>query len=378
MTKSQNPFKFGNPVKEAYYLPRPELESLVNQFLANRIHVVLMGPRRFGKTSFVLNLLEQQERAGTTCLYLDIFNITSHRDFLQQLLRAIKSKTSILKRFTQWLNNVPNLRPKFSVAVDPNSGETSIGLSADNSAEKDVKELIQDVLAAIPEIGDQVIVAIDEFQKIAELNDGGWLEATLRNYMQTLSNTVFLFTGSRKSIISDMLNNPARPFYRSSQIINFPSLGPEFTDWTVDRFKMVGINAEKSSIEHLRVLVQDTPNYVQMACFHLVANGIENIHEKDIEEILKTTVKQNAYAYQTLLNTLTLPQQRALRLCAKENEQIFSKDLLSKYEIPTAAALASAIKALKDKQIIDESAAKGKVYFDDPLFAIWLQTEFQN
>ena len=49
-----NPFKFGDPVEGDYYLPRPELLQSVCGFLGNRIHVVLMGPRRFGKTSFVL------------------------------------------------------------------------------------------------------------------------------------------------------------------------------------------------------------------------------------------------------------------------------------------------------------------------------------
>lgn len=86
-----NPFKFGNPVEGDYYLPRPELTATIQQFLENRIHIVLMGPRRFGKTSFSLNLLDEFEKNGYSCLYVDIFNITSHRDFLQQLVRAERS-----------------------------------------------------------------------------------------------------------------------------------------------------------------------------------------------------------------------------------------------------------------------------------------------
>jgi len=56
-----NPFKFGDPVEGEYYLPRPEFAKTIMQFLANRIHVVLIGPRRFGKTSFVLDLLQELE-----------------------------------------------------------------------------------------------------------------------------------------------------------------------------------------------------------------------------------------------------------------------------------------------------------------------------
>jgi hypothetical protein len=355
-----NPFKFGDPVEGGYYLERPELSHYIGQLLDSRIHAVLIGPRRFGKTSFALNLLRERESEEKTGLFVDIFNVTSHRDFLQQILRALRRK--------------PRLRPKLS--VEPNlSGQSAWGLSAD-VIETDVKDTIQDVLAGLATLDRHVIVVIDEFQKVAELDDAGWLEATLRTHMQHLKNTVFLFTGSRRSIIYDMINNASRPFYRSCQSIEFPAFGPEFTDWVIQRFKQVGITAEKSAIQYLRACVQDSPNYVQMAGFHLVAKGVKRVGQEEVNGILKTIVRQNAYAYQTLLNTLTSIQQRALRLAAQSKAQVFAKDLLQKFEIPSGAALASAFKALKDRQILDEGTAKGKVVFDDPLFEIWLKTEF--
>lgn len=374
---TKNPFKFGDPVEGDYYLPRPELSRTVKQFIENRIHVVLIGPRRFGKTSFVLDLLKQLEgKENQTCLYIDIFNVTSHRDFLHQLLRALRKKKSWGRKLKEWIESIPRLRPKFAWEADPNTNEISFSLTPELNSEKDVKEVIQDTLGALGEMNGKIIVAIDEFQKVAELEDEGWLEATLRTQMQQTRNTSFLFTGSRKGIINDMINSPSRPFYRSCQPIEFPSFGSEFTDWVIQRFGVVGVNCERSAIESLRQLVQETPNYVQMACFHLVAQGIIKVDHQNIHAVLRTIVRQNSYAYQTLLNSLTAIQQRALRLAAKENEQIFSKELLQQYEIPSGPTLASVIKSLKQKQILNEGTVKGKVFFDDPLFAIWLRTEF--
>ena len=114
-----------------------------------------------------------------------------------------------------------------------------------------------------------------------------------------------------------------------------------------------------------------------MVCFHLVAVGVSHVTKTNVAATLKTVVRQNAYAYQTLLNSLTLTQQRALRLAAIEGKQVFAKELLAKYEIASGPALAGAIKALKEKAILDEEATgKGHVIFDDPLFAIWLKTSF--
>jgi AAA+ ATPase superfamily predicted ATPase len=378
MMRLQNPFRFGDPVHGDFYMPLPEFDQLVGKFIDNRIHTVLMGPRRFGKTSFVLRLLEEQEEQGRVCLFVDIFNITSHRDFLQQILRALRSKRTWRERLKNWIETIPRLRPKLMVENEVTSGLPTFSLSTDVTDDKDVKETILDVFAAIERLGDQVVVAIDEFQKIAEIDDEGWLEATLRTQMQQLSNTTFLFTGSRKSLISDMLNNQSRPFYRSCQTLEFPAVGEEFIDWIVNRFSLVGITCNREALHELRREVQNTPNYLQMACFHLVAMGVDRVGLSEIRAVLRTIVSQNAYAYQTLLNTLTAVQQRSLRLAAKVGSQVFAKDVLERYEISSAASMASAIKTLKEKEILDEGSARGVVIFDDPLFAIWLREEFAD
>ncbi len=374
-----NPFRFGDPVEGEFYLHRPGLEKLVSQFLTNRIHVVLIGPRRFGKTSFLLNLLKKMSAQSHPYVFVDIFNITSHKDFLHQMLRALKSKKGWVDSLKAIVTSFPKLRPKISTQIDAHTGQPSFDFTFDTSlsSENDVKELIQDVLLGLSKLGNGLILAIDEFQKITELDDNGWLEATLRTHMQQLRNTSFIFTGSRRSVIYDMLNNPSRPLYKFCQPIEFPAFDNEFTDWILQRFKNVGIQCSYEAIEHLRKIVQDTPNYVQMVCFHLVAVGKNNVTVDEVNKALTIVVQQNAYAYQTLLSTLTATQQRTLRLAAKEGKQIFAKEFLTKYEIASGAALSSAIKSLKEKEILDEEGAgKGTVIFDDPLFAIWLKTSF--
>jgi uncharacterized protein len=376
-----NPFKFGNPVTGSYYLSHPDLEKSVLGFIENKVPVVIWGPRRFGKTSFVLKLIGELEKKSKVCLFIDVFNITSLKDFLSQLIRGMIEKQPFFEKMKNKLKDYfSHITSKITAEVHPQTGmPTSFSLSfLNNASERDVKEAIQDVLGSFEKLGSHVVVAIDEFQKITEIDDNGWLEGTLRTYMQRLKNTSFIFTGSRKSLIFDMLNNSSRPFYRSCQPVDFPAFGNEFTDWIIGKFDEVDIHCDYNAIQHLRKLVSNTPNYVQMVCFHLVAQDVKNVNKDQVDTTLSTVVKQNAYAYQTLLNSLTLTQQRVLRLAAKENKQIFSKDLLKKYEISSGAALASALKALKEKQILDEGGKKGSVTFDDPLFAIWLKMEFRE
>lgn len=371
-----NPFKFGDPVEGEFYLPRPYLELTVRQFLENRIHIVLVGPRRLGKTSFIKDLISKFEHSPTICVYGDLFNVTSHRDFLYQLLRAIRQRKTLVQRFLDSARSISRLRPRLTTDIDPQTGNASFSLTSEVRSDEDVKEIIQDALPALDRLGDKVVLALDEFQSIATLEDDGWLEATLRTHMQQFKNTSLLLCGSRQSLIRDMLNDRSRPFYRSCQPIEFPVFGEEFTDWVIERFKTVGITCEKEAIALLRHEVQDTPNYVQMAGFHLVAQGVSHVNKARVEEVLRTIVKQNAYAYQTLLNSLTHHQQRVLRMAAIEGERIYGKDLLERYELSSAPAVTSAIKSLKQKQLLEEGTKHGRVVFDDPLFAIWLRMEF--
>lgn len=304
---------------------------------------------------------------------------TSHRDFLQQLVRAIRSKRSFADTLKSWFEKLKRITPKISVDFDHLTRNSSLGFSFAYLSDEDTQTAIQDLLEGLSSLGNKVIVVLDEFQKISEIDDKGWLEATLRTHIQTLKNVSFLFTGSRKGLIYDMLNNPSRPLYRSCQIIEFPTFGIEFTDWVIERFSTVGIKCEKIAIEHLRELVQNTPNYVQMVCFQLVSQAYSSVGIKEVEEVLEMVARQNAYAYQTILNSLTLAQQRALRPAANEKQSIFHKELLIKYEIKTAPALHSTIKALKTKGILDEEGSgKGSMLFDDPLFAFWLRLCFKE
>lgn len=371
-----NPFRFGDPVSGEYFVERPALKNAVSQFLISGVNVVLVGPRRYGKTSFILNLLDQLEKKHKKeTLYVDLFNITSHRDFYLQLMMALKHKRSLLKNFKSWIKKLPDiLRPTVSIETEKN-GELTLNIKP-FSPNEDIKQIILVVLDDLLSSSSNIVVAFDEFQSVAELKDGGWLEATLRQKMQLNKNTSFIFSGSRRAIINDMFSNQKRPFYRSCQLIDFPKLDDLFTDWIQKRFAKVKIESDVETINYLREVVEDTPNYVQMACFHVVAQGIEKLNKHSVDQVLRTMVNQNAYAYQTIMRSLSVNQQRVLRMAAKVKEGVFTKEIIMQFEIPSPQHVAQAIKSLKEKQILDEETGKGKIIFDDPLFSIWLNLNF--
>lgn len=367
---SKNPFRYGSPVEGEYYFPLPGFNKHIRSYLDNRIHVVLYGPRRFGKTSLILDVAKGEEKGGKNFVLIDVYNITSHLDFLQQILRSLKQKQTWFKKFK---DKVLGTKLIPTADIDP-LGQMSFSLHPDFSSEKDVKDLIQDTFMAFNDLDGKVIIAIDEFQKTFELNDKGWLATTMRTQMQGLKNCAFLFSGSQKSVLADMLNNQNSPFYKSCTILDMPNLGDDFTDWIISRFKKVGIKCDRAPIDELRRLVYDTPNYIQQACYHIAAQDIEKVDISEVRSALRVIVSQSAFPFESLHNSLTLFQQRALRLCANEDKALFSKEFINKYQIPSAPTLATSIKSLKQRGILDPTPNPGQVKFEDPLFKLWIKS----
>lgn len=373
----ENPFRFGAPVEGVYYFERPALHASCESLLANGISIMLVGSRRFGKTSFVKNFCHRwEEKKHGDALLIDVYNVTSHQDFLLQILRPLQSRQPLMKKLKGLMKK--SLPSSVTVGNESLGSMTLNWLAEKNEQEK--KLFIQETLEALVELDGKVCLVIDECQQISKdfLKDEGWLEATLRHYIQHQAGKVaYLLTGSRRDVIHAMVNDNARPLYRACQVIDFPPLEENFTHWITMRFASVGIKCSKEAITYLRSLVNESPNYVQMVCYHLVAMGCDDITKTDIDTAISNIVPQNAYSYDTHLQNLSSVQQRVLRMLALEEEGYFSETMLQRYEINSTAHVTNAIHALKKKNILDqETSGRGKVAFDDPLFRLWLRYRF--
>lgn len=376
-----NPFQFGTPVEAPYYFERTQLRESCEGLLSNGIPLMLSGSRRLGKTSFARNLCKswQSKKIGSAFV-LDVYNVSNHQDFLLQLLYVLQSQKTIWEKVQGWIKTIPEkLKPNNLSVENESFGKITLQWLSEHG-EHEKKLYIKQALESLEKLDGRTCFIIDECQQIAKesLDDDGWLEATLRQYIQQQAGKVsYLLTGSRRDIVHAMVNDNRRPLYRTLNIIEFPPIGQEFTPWISKKCHSVGCHVEEKTIDYLRHQVNDSPNYVQMACFHLVATGQQQIDRTAIDTILAKIALQNAYSYETHLHNLSPVQQRVLRMAAIEEEGYFSEPLLRQYEISTTAHVTNAFNALKKKNILDQDTpGRGRVSFDDPLFRLWLRIKF--
>ena len=82
----KNPFKFGTVVEDEYFTDRIKETQYIRQLLDSENHLILISPRRFGKSSVVLKAVKQSKYPY---LMLNLQKVISTEDFAAQLLKEV-------------------------------------------------------------------------------------------------------------------------------------------------------------------------------------------------------------------------------------------------------------------------------------------------
>ncbi len=68
----QTPFRFGEIVAGDYFTDREAEVRALGDDARHGLNVVLISPRRFGKTSMVLRVIDDLRREGVLVAYVDL------------------------------------------------------------------------------------------------------------------------------------------------------------------------------------------------------------------------------------------------------------------------------------------------------------------
>ena len=103
-----NPFKFGSVVDDPFFTNRTEELAKIKDILNSGNHLIMISPRRFGKTSLIKKAVKASNR---DLLFLDLQLINSIEDFAAQYLRRIYRifPSERIKQFIRNFRIIPTL-----------------------------------------------------------------------------------------------------------------------------------------------------------------------------------------------------------------------------------------------------------------------------
>src|SRR5712691_341604 len=165
-----NPFRFGAlALDEAFTDRRQELKELRSDVL-NGQDVVIVGARRFGKSSLVLRATRELASRRVLVAYCDLSTTPTKERFAEKLAKTIHDDVAsrLYRVRERSLGVFRGLRVTPKITVDPDDGSVSFGFDVGH-APADVDATVESLLALPGRLAAErkrkVALVLDEFQE---------------------------------------------------------------------------------------------------------------------------------------------------------------------------------------------------------------------
>ena len=165
---------------------------------------------------------------------IDIYATKNLQDMVFQMGRTI------VTRLKPWGQEAVDRFLQFVTSLRTGISFDGQGNASWNLGVGDIKSpsfTLEEIFNYLKEANKRCIVAIDEFQTIADYPEQN-VEALLRTYVQDCRNAVFVFSGSQKSMMSEIFSSPARPFYQSTSLMFLKPVALPANLWLCQRMSL--------------------------------------------------------------------------------------------------------------------------------------------
>lgn len=365
-----NPFVLLGYAGMDYFCNRKAELSWMEDNFRNERNMVLYSRRRMGKTALIQCFTEELSRKKKAeTLRVDLFSTHSTGQAIETIVRALHHKYGNLK--TAGSNTLARLLGMVgaSLSFDPVTGVPKLefglrpAIAADLSLEA-IGQFLSD--RKLP-----VIVAMDEFQQVVRYDEPG-AEAVFRSWMQENPGIRFIFSGSQRNMMQSMFTEGNRPFYMSAQLMELQPISAEdYIPFIARHFEAAGKSISAAFAEDILAWSRSQTYYVQLVCNKLFSNCRKVTHD-DLEHTFHDIIMQSAPMFMNYNNLLTTAQWNVLVAIAKAEPVInpTANDFLLRYRLGSASTVSSALQALVNKELVEEST--DGYFVHDTLLMRWL------
>jgi hypothetical protein len=368
-----NPFVVGKYVSDEYFCDRQEETVFLKKQLENGRNVALISPRRIGKSGLIHHLFQQPEiQERYYVFYVDIYATTSLGELVYTLGKEIYEQLKPVS--TKWKERffkvISSLRMGFKLDNLTGTPTFDIGLGDIQTPHTTLDEIFQ----YIDEADKPCIIAIDEFQQISEYTEKN-VEALLRTKIQCCQKGLFLFSGSKRHMMSQMFLSSSKPFYQSAITMGLEPIPLDTYSQFVKRlFEERGKTIADQVTSEIWNRYDGYTWYVQMMMnelFAITPNGGKCMTDI-IETARKNVILSQEMGYKEIMNRLAPKQKMVLQAIAKEGkaQNITSAKFVQKYHLNSASSVQAAIKLLLKNEIITQE--DGYYRLSDFFFAEWI------
>ena len=349
-----NPFKFGVLVDNEFFTDRTNELKEVQRTLNSENHLILISPRRFGKSSLVAKAVKA---SGRPCISLNMQNLLSVDDFASKLLRELFHLYP--------MERIKHLMTHFRFIPTVSTNLMTNGIDVSFQPVTDMMVLLEDAMALVEKVSreeNKLVVVFDEFQEILNIRKG--LDKQLRSIMQEQEHLNYILLGSQESMMTEIFERKKSPFYHFGKLMHLDKIPyTDFKEYIVTRLPLKEQDKLNDIVEKILAFTRLHPYYTQqlsaqvwdMMTYDKLVDGV-------VEEAINNIIRTHDLDFERLwLNFNRTDRSIMISLSKKTNP-------LQNRQVATSTSFSSIKRLMKNGYVIRLNDYE----IEDPFFKEWI------
>ena len=368
-------FVYGVAVSDYNFIGRErETKRLLDNFKGG-INVILMSPRRLGKTSLVKHVCNKLDDKDIITVYLDIFGCKSEYDFYNKLATEVLKQTA--SKHELWFEEAKEflyrLTPKISFSPEPNSDfSIALGITPKTHTPEEVLQMAETIAIKRKK---RIVICIDEFQQIGEMSNSKQIQARLRTVWQHQKHVSYCLFGSKHHLMSTIFLHRSMPFFQFGDTISLNKIATEdWVEYIVSHFADGKRTISHALAEEICKFTENYSAYVQQLAwlvFTLKEEG-ETVTEDDVKQAENDLLATNDILFMQMIEPLSEFQLNFLRAIASGIKKDFGlSEVREEYNLGSYSNITRLKTALLERDLIEKKETE--LVITDPIFAKWLK-----
>lgn len=337
---------------DAFCNRKEELKRILYDLNGNT-PILLISPRRYGKTSLALKGFDEIKWPYA---HVDLYKALSEEDIVKYILNGIGQ---LLGKIESTPKKLMLLAGEFFSSLQIKVVIEKAGIHLEfNQKNQKATDIILKSLEKLHELAlkkdKRVILFLDEFQVLGEVINNNSIEAVIREAAQKSTHVSYVFSGSNRHLMEQMFYDRKRPFYKLCDQIKLDRIHEnEYEQYiNIAAKESWGEILKQATLAKIFELSESHSYYVNKLC-SLLWQGNKAPSESDVVSTWHSFVLENKSSVERELSLISINQRKLLIFLSNQNQtkELFSKKTTQQMDL-TSSSVQRAVAQLIEKDYV--------------------------
>jgi uncharacterized protein len=371
-----NPFRYGALALDEAFTNREEEIRELSRDILNGQDVVVLAPRRYGKTSLVWRVIQEVVKKRVLVAQVNLMTTPTKERLAEKLADTIhENVASPLFRARERLRIFADLRIRPIVTINPDTGTPSFSFDA-GYPPQDVDATLERLLELPGQLAAErrrkVALVFDEFQEVVDVDPD--LPKLMRSVFQEQPEVAHVYLGSKRHMMERIFNDENEPFWRSARQMELGVIDPpRFASYVTESFERTG---KRIGIETVRAVLATTgghPYATQELCYFVweETRAGRRAGAAELERALDGVLRAEHAHFELIWDQAPTAQRLVLQALAAAPGRPLSGDYRRRHKLPGTSTVQRALETLVKGELV--SRTDGEYSIAEPFLADWLR-----